>query len=107
MVKAESLGDNVIWVEAKTLATPLLTEEKWSKPAGMWETNPRAFLGEDSGDGCAAMDKTEFNRVDMACFIIGQQSETSRRWIILVYTSHRETKPGEGARIIIYFSTLI
>lgn len=59
MVKAESLGDSVIWVEAKTLGKPLLTEGKWGKPVGRWETNP-------TGDGFAAMDKIGFNRVDIS-----------------------------------------
>lgn len=54
MVKAESFGDSVIWVEAKTLETPLLTEGKWGKPVGRWETNP-------TGDGYAAMDEIGFN----------------------------------------------
>lgn len=60
MVKAESLGDRVICVEAKTLGMPLR-----GKAAGRRETKP-------DGDGFAAMDKIGFSRVDIG-FESGQQ----------------------------------
>lgn len=56
-----SFGDMVIWVEAKTLEKPLLSENEWM--FGIWEKNPQDFLG-FSEDGFVIGD-TEFSRAAM------------------------------------------
>ena len=58
-----SFGEMVIWVDAKTLENPLLSEKE--RKFGAWEKNPQPFLVVVSGDGFAIGD-TEFSRLVMA-----------------------------------------
>jgi hypothetical protein len=61
-VQTESLGEIVIWVDAKTLVKPLFCEKE--RKFGTLENNPQAVL-RVSGEGFVKGD-TEFTRVAIA-----------------------------------------